>query len=58
MLKVENLSSKDAFHDISFSLHEGEILCLGGLSGCGMSQLGKAIFGLLKLILDNLFTRK
>ena len=48
VLKVENLSSKDAFHDISFSLHEGEILCLGGLSGCGMSQLGKAIFGLLK----------
>ncbi len=49
VLKIENLSSKNAFSNVSFSLHEGEILGIGGLSGCGMSKLGKAIFGLLKI---------
>lgn len=35
-----------ALTNISFDLHEGEILGLGGLSDCGMHELGRLIFGL------------
>jgi len=31
--------------NFSMSLHEGEILGIGGLSHCGMHELGKALFG-------------
>ena len=33
------------YSDISFRLHKGEILGIGGLSECGMHEAGKAIFG-------------
>ncbi len=36
----------DRFHDISFDLHEGEILGLSGLVGAGRSELARAIFGI------------
>jgi ribose transport system ATP-binding protein len=35
--------------DFSLKLHEGEILGIGGLSGCGMHDVGRALFGLEKL---------
>lgn len=38
----------DNLKDISFELHEGEILGLGGLSGCGMHEIGKLMSGLEK----------
>lgn len=34
--------------NVSVKLHKGEILGVGGLSDCGMHDLGKAMFGLLK----------
>lgn len=34
--------------NVSVTLHKGEILGVGGLSDCGMHDLGKAMFGLLK----------
>ena len=33
--------------DFSLALHKGEIVGLGGLSGCGMHDVGKMAFGLL-----------
>ncbi len=45
VLNVEGLTVPDEFEDISFKLHKGEILGFGGLSDCGMHELGKAIFG-------------
>lgn len=33
--------------DITLGLHQGEILGIGGLSDCGMHELGKVFFGLL-----------
>ncbi len=46
ILKVENLSSKGKFEDISFELHAGEILGFAGLVGAGRSEIAVAIFGL------------
>jgi len=46
VLQVEGLSRGNAFQDITFSLHKGEILGLTGLVGAGRTELGRAIFGL------------
>lgn len=45
-LSVRDLSSGKRFHDVSFDLHEGEILGLGGLQGQGQRALLTALFGL------------
>lgn len=44
VLTVDDLSVPKEFENISFKLHKGEILGIGGLSDCGMHELGKAIF--------------
>ncbi|MDC7244537.1 MAG: sugar ABC transporter ATP-binding protein [Sphaerochaetaceae bacterium] len=46
VLKVEHLSQLGAFSDISFSLHEGEILGFFGLVGAGRSEVVRTIFGI------------
>jgi ribose transport system ATP-binding protein len=43
ILKVANLSSPGHFADVSFALHRGEILGLGGLIGAGRSEIVKGI---------------
>ncbi len=48
LLKVENLSRKDEFEAVSFSLHKGEILGIFGLMGAGKSELLHALFGVAK----------
>jgi len=45
LLKVSNLSRKNEFTDISFSLYEGEILGIAGLVGSGRTELANCIFG-------------
>lgn len=45
VLRVEGLSGQ-GFHDISFTVHAGEILGLSGLVGSGRSETVRAIFGL------------
>lgn len=45
VLKVRNLSIKGKAKDVSFNLHKGEILGIGGLSDCGMHDVAKALFG-------------
>jgi ribose transport system ATP-binding protein len=49
VLRVEGLSARRLLHDISFSLHEGEVLAIAGLSGSGKTELGKALFGALHI---------
>jgi ABC-type sugar transport system ATPase subunit len=44
-LRVEDLTRKGAFENISFQLHAGEVLGLAGLVGAGRTDLCKAIFG-------------
>ena len=45
VLSVQGVSVPGEIEDISFELHRGEILGFGGLSECGMHEVGKAIFG-------------
>lgn len=45
VLIVKNVSVPNQIHEISFDLHKGEILGFGGLSECGMHEVGKAVFG-------------
>lgn len=53
LLTVSRLSAGygagDVIRDISFSLSEGEALCIVGESGCGKSTLLKAILGVFEL---------
>ena len=48
VLQARNLSWADRLHDISFSLHTGEIVGLGGLDGQGQRDLLLALFGVLR----------
>jgi len=48
VLDVEGLSVPNLLHDISFSLHRGEILGFAGLGGAGRTELAETIFGLRK----------
>ena len=45
VLTVKDVTVPGEIQDVSFELHRGEILGFGGLSECGMHEVGKAIFG-------------
>jgi ABC-type sugar transport system ATPase subunit len=49
ILRVEGLTRKGVFEDVSFSLRAGEIVGLAGLVGSGRTDLCKAIFGAIPL---------
>ncbi len=46
VLSVRDLASGKRFQEVSFDLHRGEILGLGGLQGQGQHELLEALFGL------------
>ncbi|HXI27755.1 MAG TPA: sugar ABC transporter ATP-binding protein, partial [Vicinamibacterales bacterium] len=45
LLRVERLSRAGALHDISFTLHAGEVLGVAGLLGAGRTEIARAIAG-------------
>ncbi|NLJ40070.1 MAG: sugar ABC transporter ATP-binding protein [Clostridiales bacterium] len=45
VLEVKNLNRKGVLHDVSFTLHRGEILGFAGLVGAGRTEVARAIFG-------------
>ena len=45
MLAVESLSDDGHFHDISFTVHRGEVIGFFGLIGAGRTEVFKSIFG-------------
>ena len=45
VLSARDISVPGQIQGISFKLHRGEILGIGGLSECGMHEVGKAVFG-------------
>jgi len=46
LLRVDRLSRRGAFADISFQLHAGEIVGIAGLAGAGRTELCESLFGL------------
>ncbi len=48
-LEARRLTAGDKLKDVSLAVRGGEILGIGGLSHCGMHELGKALFGALPL---------
>jgi len=49
VLRVENLSAKGYFKEVSFSVQEGEVLGFYGLVGAGRTEIMESIFGVRKL---------
>lgn len=45
VLSAKNVTVKGQIEDLNLELHKGEILGIGGLSECGMHEVGKALFG-------------
>ncbi len=45
VLRVEGLSARGQFHDVTFRLRRGEILGFAGLIGAGRSEVARAVFG-------------
>ena len=47
-VELRNVSLGDALRDVSIRFYRGEIVGIGGLSHCGMHQLGKVLFGAVR----------
>lgn len=47
ILRVEHLTRKGVFEDVSFTLHKGDVLGLTGLLGSGRGEIGEALFGIM-----------
>ena len=54
VLEVRNLTG-NGVKDINFELNRGEILGLGGLVGCGRTELAKLLFGAVELESGQIF---
>ncbi|MGC8778418.1 MAG: sugar ABC transporter ATP-binding protein [Candidatus Caldatribacteriaceae bacterium] len=46
LLRVENLTCRGSFADVSFAVYPGEIVGITGLLGSGRTELAMALFGL------------
>jgi simple sugar transport system ATP-binding protein len=46
ILKVDHLTKKGNYRDVSFGLHQGEILGITGLLGSGRTELALSLFGM------------
>lgn len=54
-LRVEGLTHKKRFRDISFSVHAGEIVGLYGLLGSGRSEIVRSIYGLEPFVAGSVY---
>ena len=54
-LRVEHLTHKKRFRDISFSVRAGEIVGLYGLLGSGRSEIVRSIYGLERFISGDVY---
>lgn len=46
VLRVEGLSLRGRYDDVSFALRQGEVLGIVGLEGCGKNEVIRTLFGL------------
>jgi ribose transport system ATP-binding protein len=57
MLRVEGLTRKGVFRDVSFKVHAGEVLGIAGLVGAGRTEVVRAITGADPLDSGKIFVR-
>ncbi len=57
LLRVENLSKQNIFHDISFHVNKGEIVGFAGLVGAGRTETMNSLFGLDKYDKGDIYLR-
>jgi ribose transport system ATP-binding protein len=57
VFRIEDLTTEDV-HNISFTLHKGEILGIYGLVGSGRTELAKALFGIIPHKLGHIFVEQ
>lgn len=57
IFEVKQLSREKSFQNISFNLHEREILGIVGLAGCGKNDLIRTLFGIEKPDQGELYIR-
>lgn len=50
VLKADYITTPDSLLCFNMELHKGEILGIGGLSDCGMHSIGRALFGVEKIL--------
>ena len=50
VLRADKITTMEDLLCFSLELHKGEILGIGGLSQCGMRTVGRALFGLEKIL--------
>ena len=55
VLRVENMTTKNALKDVSFSVKKGEIISITGSYGSGKCEIGYALFGIEKIIGGGLY---
>lgn len=48
VLEAQDINLAGGLQDVSFQLHKGEILGIGGLTSSGMHELGKILYGAVK----------
>lgn len=48
VLAVRNLTKAGFYEDISFELHQGEVLTLAGLTGSGRTSVAQTLFGVMQ----------
>lgn len=52
---VEDLSTENGVHNVSFTVNIGEVFGLGGMLGSGRTEIARAIFGMDKLASGKLY---
>ncbi len=57
VLRVGGLSIKGVLYDISFSIHQGEVLGIAGLLGSGRTELASSLFGVGKIDSGEIYIR-
>jgi AI-2 transport system ATP-binding protein len=54
ILEIRGIYS-ERFHNISFSIHSGEVVGIAGVVGAGRTEIAEAIFGLLEINQGSIF---
>jgi ABC-type sugar transport system ATPase subunit len=44
-VRIDNLSSDEGIHDVSFEIRAGEVVGMAGLMGAGRTEVARALFG-------------